>query len=135
MTYAEKGCGAFLNCEAIKTSDRKAINQVALSTGNLATIAQKPQWQNLGQLISQVNRIRGYGDFYHYHLLASGKIDLVIESDVNILDIAALSIIVNEAGGKFTDLSGNALNLETTTVLAANSTSLHETILPQINYH
>jgi len=135
MAYAEKGCGAFLNGEAIKTSDIQAINQVALSTGNLATIAQKPQWQNLGQLISQVNRIRGYGDFYHYHLLASGKIDLVIESDVNILDIAALSIIVNEAGGKFTDLSGNALNLETTTVLAANSASLHETILPQINYH
>ncbi|HHC73553.1 MAG TPA: inositol-phosphate phosphatase, partial [Thiothrix sp.] len=63
-----------------------------------------------------------------------GKIDLIIESDVNILDIAALSVIVNEAGGQFTDLSGNALNLNTTTVLAANSASLHETILAKIDY-
>ena len=52
------------------------------------------------------NRIRGYGDFLHYHLLAAGKIDAVIETDVNILDIAACAAIVNEAGGRFTDLSG-----------------------------
>ena len=50
--------------------------------------------------------MRGYGDFYHYHLLAAGKLDAVIESDVNILDIAALSLIVEEAGGRFTDLDG-----------------------------
>ena len=53
-----------------------------------------------------VNRIRGYGDFVHYHLLARGSLDVVIESDVNILDIAALTVIVREAGGTFTDLEG-----------------------------
>ena len=57
-------------------------------------------------IVERADRIRGYGDFYHYHLLAAGKIEAVIESDVNILDIAALSIIVNEAGGVFTDLNG-----------------------------
>ena len=77
-------------------------------------------WSALGRIVAHADRIRGYGDFYHYHLLASGKIEAVIESDVNILDIAALSIIVSEAGGVFTDLNGVAPDLETRSVLAAN---------------
>ena len=56
----------------------------------------------------------------HYHLLARGALDVVIESDVNILDIAALSVIVREAGGTFTDLAGGAVGLGTTSVLASN---------------
>jgi histidinol-phosphatase len=135
MAYAEKGQGAWLNGEKITVSDIDTIKQSALSTGNLGTIAAKPaQWNNLGALIQKVHRIRGYGDFYHYHLLASGKIDIIVESDVNILDIAALAVIVREAGGVFTDLSGGELSLETTTVLAANSTSLHQQVLADINY-
>ena len=49
-----------------------------------------PGWPPLGRIVERADRIRGYGDFYHYHLLAAGKIEAVIESDVNILDIAAL---------------------------------------------
>ena len=55
-----------------------------------------------GELVARLNRIRGYGDFLHYHLLAAGKIDAVIETDVNILDICACVAIVTEAGGRFT---------------------------------
>ena len=88
----------------------------------------------MGELVSSVNRIRGYGDFYHYHLLASGKIDLVLESDVNILDIAALAVIVREAGGTFTDLRGGELNLDTVSVLASNSKDVHAQVLKQISY-
>jgi len=46
-------------------------------------------------------------------------IEVVIESDVNILDIAALSVLVTEAGGVFTDLNGNPPGLATRSVLAA----------------
>ena len=59
-------------------------------------------------------------------------VDVVLESDVNILDIAALSVIVNEAGGVFTDLDGNAPDLGTTTVLAAGTKALHTTALNQL---
>jgi len=134
MAYAEKGQGAWLNGKKITVSDIDTIKQSALSTGNLATIASKPQWNNLGELIQKVHRIRGYGDFYHYHLLASGKIDIIVESDVNILDIAALAVIVREAGGTFTDLSGNELTLDTTTVLAASCESLHSQVLADLSY-
>ena len=74
--------------------------------------------------LAVADRTRGYGDFYHYHLLAAGKIEAVVESDVNILDIAALSIIVSEAGGVFTDLNGAAVGLDTRSVLATNA-ALH----------
>ena len=134
MAYAEKGFGAWLNGNKITVSDIETIKQSTLSMGNIASIAKKPQWQNVGDLVSSVNRIRGYGDFYHYHLLASGKIDLVLESDVNILDIAALAVIVREAGGTFTDLSGAELNLDTTSVLASNSKAVHTQVLKDISY-
>lgn len=128
MAYAEKGLGAFLNDQPITVSGMTELKKSTLSTGNIATLASMPQWDNLAQLIQSVHRTRGYGDFYHYHLLASGKADIIVESDVNILDIAALSVIVNEAGGYFTDLDGNGLNLDTTTVLACNSKEMHEQV-------
>jgi histidinol-phosphatase len=51
----------------------------------------------------------------------------VVESDVNILDIAALTVIVEEAGGSFTDLDGGPVGLQTTTVLATNG-RLHDVL-------
>lgn len=125
LAYGEIGpngesLGAWLNDKPIRVSEIDSIEQCALSGGNLKTLALGPQWNAYGQLIARASRIRGYGDFLHYHLLASGKIDAVIESDVNILDIAALAVIVEAAGGRFTQLDGGPVNLQTTTVLASN---------------
>jgi histidinol-phosphatase len=124
MAWAERGGGAWLNGERIRVSDKSQLADAILSTGNMKTLAAGPGWSRFGALVQKVNRLRGYGDFVHYHLLARGALDAVIESDVNILDIAALSVIVTEAGGRFTDLSGGAVRLDTTTVLASNG-SLH----------
>lgn len=127
LAYAEIGKGAWLNDQPLKVSEIDAIENCAISAGNLKTLAKSEQWSNYGGLVARANRIRGYGDFLHYHLLAAGKIDVVIESDVNILDIAALAVIVEAAGGKFTDLSGRPLTLTTTSVLATNA-KLHATV-------
>jgi histidinol-phosphatase len=128
IACAEVGVGAWLNDKRIKVSDIDAIESAAISGGNLKTLALGKQWSNYGALVARANRIRGYGDFLHYHLLAAGKIDAVIESDVNILDIAALAVIVEAAGGRFTQLDGTAVNLQTTTVLATNG-KLHDAVL------
>ena len=132
LAWAEKGKGAWLNGERLKISDINDPEKAAVSTGNLKTMAQDKRWLALGKIVQKADRIRGYGDFYHYHLLASGKIEAVIESDVNILDIAALSVIVREAGGIFTDLNGCIPNLGTTSVLAANPT-LHAKYLKDLS--
>jgi histidinol-phosphatase len=131
LAYAEIGRGAWLDEQPIKVSDVATIEAGAISTGNLKTLASGARWAALGKLVTRAQRIRGYGDFLHYHLLAAGKIDVVIESDVNILDIAALAVIVEAAGGRFTDLEGRALGLETTSVLATNG-KLHEEVLREL---
>jgi histidinol-phosphatase len=121
IAWAERGRGAFLNGKPIRVSKTAALAQAIVSTGNLKTLARNPAgWRRLGDLIGGISRIRGYGDFVHYHLLARGSLDVVIESDVNILDIAALTVLVREAGGIFTDLDGGTVGLATTSVLATN---------------
>ncbi len=131
LACAEKGKGAYLNGERLSVSDITAMDRAAVSTGNLKSLAMSHGWTALGEIVARADRIRGYGDFYHYHLLAAGKIEAVIESDVNILDIAALSIIVTEAGGVFTDLNGAKPGLETRSVLAATP-GLHAVYLDRL---
>jgi histidinol-phosphatase len=128
LAWAERGAGAWLNGRRLQVSGIATIEDAALSAGNLRTLASGPGWARYGQVVQRVSRIRGYGDFLHYHLLAGGKIDAVVESDVNILDIAALVTIVEEAGGRFSALDGGAIGLETTTVLATNG-KLHAPLL------
>jgi histidinol-phosphatase len=131
LAWAERGQGAFLDGRRIGVSAVATLDRAILSTGNLKTLAAGPGWSRFGRLVGEVDRLRGYGDFVHYHLLARGALDAVLESDVNILDIAALSVIVEEAGGRFTGLDGAPLTLDTTTVLATNGL-LHEAVLARL---
>jgi histidinol-phosphatase len=128
LAWAELGQGAYLDGQPIRVSRIGQLSDAILSSGNLKTLAASPGWARFGSLIGRVNRLRGYGDFLHYHLLARGSLEVVIESDVNILDIAALSVIVGEAGGTFSALDGSAITLDTTTVLASNGL-LHAEVL------
>jgi len=124
LAWARKGGGAFLDGKPIRVAPAGPLEKSAISFGNLKTLAAAPGWHVMADFVRRASRTRGYGDYYHYHLLARGGIDLVIESDVNILDIAALAVLVREAGGVFTDLDGAELGLHTRTVLAGNS-ALH----------
>jgi histidinol-phosphatase len=120
LAWAQEGSGAFLNGRPIHVSTVNNLSRATVSTGNLRSIAGSSTWQGLGKLFARAYSGRGYGDFVHYHLLARGSLDVVIESDIDILDIAAVSVIVREAGGTFTDLEGKAVSLETQSVLASN---------------
>jgi len=129
VAWAEVGAGAFLNEERIRVSTIGRLDAAILSVGNVKTLASAPaRWMRLGALIAAVDRSRGYGDFLHYHLLARGALDVVLESDVGILDIAALTVIVREAGGVVTDLDGQEIGLGTRSILAGNR-ALHSAVL------
>ncbi len=131
MAWATLGGGAFLNNKSIQVADEFVSHSACVSTGNIQSLVNT-NWQSFGQLLTKFGKIRGYGDFYHYHLLASGKIDLVIESDVNILDIAALTVVVREAGGVITNLQGQPIDLQTSSILAGTRTT-HELGLKTLN--
>lgn len=71
-------------------------------------------WESLGRLDGllalsrSVWRTRGLGDFWSHVLVAEGAVDASFEPEVNLWDLAALQVVVEEAGGRFTDLSGAA---------------------------
>jgi histidinol-phosphatase len=129
--WATVGGGAWLDGERVQVADTALVSEASISTGNIKTLTADSRWDALGALIRDSNRIRGYGDFCHYHLLARGGLDLVIESDVNILDIAALAVIVREAGGVFTELDGAPLTLDTRSVLAGTP-AIHRQALQRL---
>ncbi len=133
LAWAEIGKGAYINDRPVSVGRVQALSQAALSLGNIKSLAMGTGWVALGEIITKVNRTRGYGDFCHYHMLAAGQLDLVIESDVNILDVAALSVIVREAGGCMTQLDGKPLGLASTTILAAGQRELHAEVRQRLS--
>ena len=132
QAIAIHGCGASLDGDKLNVSEVGTIEEAAISTGNIGSLAASSQWEALGRIMARAYTTRGYGDFYHYHRLASGQLDAVIESDLNILDIAALTVVVREAGGVMTDLSGAPIGMDSTSVLAANP-ALHEKLISALN--
>ena len=131
LVWATRGGGAFDGSGQLHISGVDRIGEASISTGNIQSLAAGKRWAALGRILANTNRTRGYGDYYHYHRLASGQLDAVIESDVNILDIAALCVIVTEAGGVFTDLDGREPGLDTRSVLAATP-ALHAAISAEL---
>jgi histidinol-phosphatase len=117
-----------MDSEKLAVSTIATVEEATVSTGNLRSLAGGPHWAAFGRLVARLDRIRGFGDFLHYHLLAAGKIEAVVESDIGILDIAALTVIVEQAGGRVTDLEGAPIGLQTKSILASNG-RLHDTIL------
>ncbi|GGM66189.1 histidinol-phosphatase [Longimycelium tulufanense] len=70
---------------------------------------------------------RAFGDFWQHCLVAEGAIDLAAEPIVNPWDVAAVQVLIEEAGGRFTDLSGEA-RYDGGTALSSNG-RLHEDAL------
>ena len=132
LAWAARGEGAWLDGERIHVSDTSEITAATISSGNIQSLARSDKWEAYGNIIASADRTRGYGDFYHYHRLAAGQIDAVLESDLNILDIAALTVIVREAGGLVTELDGSEINVSSRSALAANPV-LHGKLLQQLS--
>jgi len=128
LLYAEIGNGAFLNDEPIKVSNVSQHPDAMICHGGLKWFTEKGFLPGICNLINDTARSRGFGDFYMYHLVASGRVDAVIEAAISIWDIAAITVIVREAGGKVTDVQGNAITKETSSLVATNGV-LHQSVM------
>ena len=128
VLYAEKGQGAFLNENPINVSEITELNDAMICHGGIKWFVEKDTFSGIYDLINDTARSRGFGDFYMYHLVSSARAEAVIEAAISIWDIAAITVIVREAGGMVTDLHGNAITTETNSLLATNGI-LHDEIL------
>jgi histidinol-phosphatase len=84
------------------------LDSASLSFSDLTTEWEPAIRERFVALIDEVWRMRAYGDFYSYCLVAEGAVDIAVEPEVKLWDLAPLDVLVREAGGEFTDLAGAA---------------------------
>jgi histidinol-phosphatase len=89
-----------------RVSQVASLSDASLSYSGLGTWSKEGRLDEFLDLVKKVWRSRAYGDFWSHMLVAEGAVDISAETDVNLWDLAALQIIVEEAGGAFTDLAG-----------------------------
>jgi len=103
---AEAASARFPGARRLRVSGVERLADASLSFQSLAQWRQAGYLDRLLALSEQVWRDRAYGDLWAYTLLAEGLIDIVGEFDVKPYDLAALVPIVEEAGGRFTSITG-----------------------------
>ncbi|MBB1484897.1 histidinol phosphatase [Tessaracoccus sp. MC1865] len=109
--WATSGGGAYtgrsiLNATELRVSKVENIADSSLSYSDIAEWVDSGKGQGFIDLMRESWRTRAYGDFWSYMLVAEGCVDVAAEPDLELYDMAALDIIVREAGGRFTNLSG-----------------------------
>jgi histidinol-phosphatase len=107
--WAGTGEGAFTSfrgdTRAISVSGVDELESASMSFSDLTTGWDERRSRFLG-LTDAVWRVRGYGDFWSYCLVAEGAVDIAVEPEVKLWDLAPLDVLVREAGGSFTNLEG-----------------------------
>lgn len=121
--------GRTAELQVSKISD---LEHASLSYNSLKLWDENGMLDSLMQLTRKVWRTRAYGDFWAYMLLAEGTLEITSEHNLAIYDIAALVPIVEQAGGRITDLHGE-LTSSSSSVLATNSV-LHSTVSELLNH-
>ncbi|MCV7298589.1 histidinol-phosphatase [Mycobacterium barrassiae] len=131
--WAGHGEGAFTSFggqRRISVSGVDDLASASLSYSDLTT-----GWDGLRprflELTDAVWRVRGYGDFWSYCLVAEGSVDIAVEPEVKLWDLAALDILVREAGGTFTNVAGQA-GPHGGSAVATNGL-LHEAVLARLS--
>lgn len=83
------------------------LGSASLSFSSLSGWADRGLREKFVALTDAVWRVRAYGDFYSYCLVAEGAVDVACEPEVKLWDLAPLDVLVREAGGRFTSLAGD----------------------------
>ena len=109
--YASEGSGAWrtFNGGALTRLEVSAVTDLgdaSLSMSSLAGWKERGLQDRFLALTESTWRLRGYGDFLSYCFVAEGAVDIAAEPEVSLWDLAALSVLVTEAGGRFTSLAG-----------------------------
>ena len=135
--WAARGSGAFAGtalatAAPLRVSAVRALSDASLSYSSLTGWAAQGRLPGLLTLSERVWRTRAYGDFWSHMLVAEGAVDASFEPEVSLWDLAALQPVVEEAGGRFSDLSG-AATPDGGSVVCSNGL-LHDEILEGLSH-
>ncbi|MFE3443494.1 histidinol-phosphatase [Nocardia sp. NPDC059180] len=111
--WAAAGSGAWSSFhpgapKPITVSAVADLDNASLAFSSLSGWRDRGLREKFIDLTDEVWRVRGYGDFLNYCLVAEGSVDIATEPEVSLWDLAALDILVREAGGTFTSLDGRS---------------------------
>ena len=124
--WAARGMGAFADGRPCHVSTVAALDEAQVSVTFASGWEQLGLSQQLLQLQQRAYRARGFGDFWQHMLLAEGAIDLAVDAvGLEPYDLAAVMVIVEEAGGTFTDRNG-VRTFEHETAISSNGLLHHE---------
>ncbi len=109
--WGAKGLGAYAGrhpagATRIHVSSVSRLGDASFCYADLVGWEEADRLDEMLDLMRQCWRSRGYGDFYGHVLVAEGAVDIMVEPELNLWDMAALVPIVTEAGGRFTDRAG-----------------------------
>ena len=104
--WAARGEGAFADGAPIHVSGVDTLADTHLAHAGVGTFYEYGHGDALVDLTRRVWRSRGLGDFWMHCLVAEGAFDVAVEPIVSLWDLAAVTVIVEEAGGRFSDLQG-----------------------------
>lgn len=127
MFWARRGDGAWSADERLRVSDCERLDEATLLHSDLHLMREGGFWDPLVRLVDACRRTRGFGDYYGYGLVAGGKAEIYVETDLKPWDAAPVKILVEEAGGRLTDFAGRP-TIYGGSVLATNG-RLHEQTL------
>jgi histidinol-phosphatase len=128
--YAAHGMGAFCGPRRLRVSSVSELSKAHLFHGDLSGRVEGRQSAALPSLFACVERTRGFGDFYQHMLVAEGCGDIALDAKMQPWDVAAVKIIVEEAGGKSTSYTGdNSVNAPN---LLSTNGHLHDSVLAML---
>ncbi len=106
--WAARGLGASSDQGPLHVSTVDRIEDSHFGHASIASWRKHGRGDQFDAIAQRVWRSRGVGDFWMHVLVAEGVFDFAAEPVVSLWDLAAVQVIVEEAGGRFTDLSGEA---------------------------
>jgi len=125
--WAEKGRGAYKNGIRIHVSKFDDLSKSQFEFGGLSRILQKGLWKGFSKVVEKTARQRGFGDYLGFAHVFEGKAEAHLEVGVHPWDVAPMKILAEEAGGRYSDLSGGA-SIYTGSCLVTNGI-LHDQVL------
>jgi len=107
LLYAQRGSGAFDRHGRLRVSTVETVSRSMLVFGGAGMLRSRGYWQAYERLVDHSERQRAYGDYFGYTFVARGQAEAMVDVDLKPWDLAALKIIIEEAGGRFTDFAGH----------------------------
>jgi histidinol-phosphatase len=104
---ARRGQGSWLNDAPIRVSSIDDLAGATLTHGTLKILRRRGRWDAFVRLVDATRSQRGFGDYMGYAWLAAGRVEIALGLNLKIWDLAAPKIVLEEAGGRLTDLDGH----------------------------